>query len=112
MTAVKFPRRYAQRKRLLAHKSLPKKSRKEAATNGNIASSIDPYPTSSSRANDESDSEYKSDQDSGYASSSSDAKAEYYRQKRAQFAAEGPIMAELSDASKAMVKTEEQKWNE
>jgi hypothetical protein len=24
-------------------------------------------------------------------------KAEYYRQKRAQFAAEGPVMSELSD---------------
>jgi hypothetical protein len=29
-----------------------------------------------------------------------------------QFAAEGRIMAELSDVSKAIVKTEEQKWNE
>ena len=72
---------------------------------------MDPYPNSSSLPDDESDSDYESDQDSGYSSSSSDAKAEYYRQMRAQFAAEGPIMADLSDASKANMKTEERKWN-
>jgi hypothetical protein len=125
MTPPKFPRRYAQHqvlalchdhaitppetssshKRFPAQKPPSKKSRKASAANSNIASAIDPYPSSSSLPDDESDSDYESDPDSGYSSSSSDAKAEYYRQMRAQFTAEGPIMADLSDASKAMMKT-------
>lgn len=112
MTAAMFPRRYLQRKRLPKHKSPPKKSRKEAAANSNITSTTDLYPSSSLPPDNKSNSEYESEQDSGYSSSSSDAKAEYYRQMRAQFAAAGPVMAELSKASMAMVKFAERKWNE
>jgi hypothetical protein len=52
--------------------------------------------------NDGSDSDCGSDQDSGYSSSSSrDAKAEYYRQKRAEYAAAGPTMSDPGDEAKA-----------
>jgi hypothetical protein len=131
MTPPKFPRRYAQRQLLALrhgrsttpskvssthnrsqeHKPPYKKGRREAAAHSNTASAIDSYPSSKSISDDESESDYESDQDSGYSSSSGDAKAEYYRQMRAKFAVEGPVMADLSEASKAMVKTEEQKWN-
>ena len=131
MTPPKFPRRYAQRqalalrhggstspsrassshKRSQEHKLPYKEGRREAAVRSNTASTIEPHHSSSSLSDDESESDYESDPDSGYSSSSSDAKAEYYRQMRAQFAADGPVMADLSDASKAMVKTEERKWN-
>jgi hypothetical protein len=78
----------------------------------NKTSTLDSDFGSDSGPDCESDSDCGSDHDSGYNSEPSrDAKAEYYRQKRAGFAAEGPIMSDLSDTLKAMVRAEEQKWN-
>jgi hypothetical protein len=58
-----------------------------------------------------SDSDGESDEDSGYSSSSSyDDITESYEEMRAQFSAEGPVMPELSDRSKEMVKVEESRW--
>jgi len=39
-----------------------------------------------------------------------DAKAEYYRQKKAEFAAAGPTLLNPCDITKEMMKAEEQKW--
>jgi hypothetical protein len=131
MTPLKFPRRYAQRqilalrhgrsttpskassshKRSQEHKPPYKKGPREAEVHSSAPLTIDPHPSSNSPSNNELESKYESDQDSGYSSSSSDTKAEYYRQMRAQFTADGPVMADLSEASKAIVKTEERKWN-
>jgi hypothetical protein len=134
MTPPKFPRRYAQRKTLAnrhGHARHPpegsagqtrpragrppsKKEERQTAVHSNKTSAPESYPRSNSLSDDESDSdsEYERDQDSGYSSSSGhDTKAEYYRRMTAQFAAEGPIMADLSPASEAMRKAEEQKWN-
>ena len=131
MTPPKFPRHYTQRqilalrysrsttpsKALSSHKcsqehKLPyKKGPREAEVYSSTLPTIDLHPSSNSPSDDESESDYESDQDSGYSSSCSDAKAEYYCQMRAQFAADGPVMADLSEASRAMVKTEERKWN-
>jgi hypothetical protein len=68
---------------------------------------------SESLSNDGSDSDCEGDdQDSGYSSSSSrDAKAEYYRQKRAEYAAAGPTMSDPGDRAKAAMRAEEKKWN-
>lgn len=128
MALPKFPRRYAQRQTLaLRHgrattsqpsKARSRKKQRQAVAPDNRTSTSDSDSGSKpllddGSSDDGSDSDCGSDQDSGYSSSSSpDVKAEYYRQMRVQFAAEGPIMAELSDASKAMVRTEKEKWNE
>jgi hypothetical protein len=60
---------------------------------------------------DASDSCSNSDNDSGYNSTADrDAKAEYYRQKKAEFKAAGPTLSNLSDAAQKEVKAEERKW--
>jgi hypothetical protein len=128
MTPPKFPRRCPQRqalalhhggstttpskassshKRSQEHKPPYKEGRREAAVHSNTASTIEPYYSPNSLSDDKSESDYESDQDTGYCSSSNDAKANYYCQMRAQFTAEGPVMADLSEASKATIKTKE-----
>lgn len=113
----KFPRRYAQRqalhhgrggtppldspsqKRPRAYEPRVKKKRRSA-----------PYSNINDSSSD-SDSEPKRDHDSGYNSeSNSDAKAEYYRQKMAEFKEAGPTMSNPGDRAKAMMRTEEQNW--
>jgi hypothetical protein len=39
-----------------------------------------------------------------------DAKAEYYRQKMAEFKEAGPTVSNPGDRAKVMMKTEEQNW--
>jgi hypothetical protein len=46
--------------------------------------------------------------DSGYNSDSSDAKAEYLKQRRAQHEAARPALSNLCDATKAMMLAEEE----
>jgi hypothetical protein len=48
--------------------------------------------------------------DSGYNSDSSEAKAEYLKQRRALHEAAGPAMSEPCDTTKAMMRAEEREW--
>jgi hypothetical protein len=117
----KFPRRYAQRqalhhgrggtppldspnqKRPQAYEPRVKKTQRSASY-----SDVD---DSSSDSGSNSDSNAKRDHDSSYGSGSdSDAKAEYYRQKMAEFKEAGPTISNPGDRAKVMMKTEEQNW--
>jgi hypothetical protein len=128
MTVPKFPRRYAQRQALAlrhvhattstegssSHKcSQTNKPRSRKEHGRGVASNNKTSPSESeSLSDDKSDSDCGSDQDSGYSSSSSrDAKAEYYQQKRAEYAAAGPTMSDPGDEAKAAMRAEEKKWN-
>jgi hypothetical protein len=71
------------------------------------------YSSDSERCSDSgskhlSDSDCESDKDSGY---SYDEVIESYEEMRAGFVTQGPVMSELSDRSKNMIKAEESKWN-
>lgn len=83
------------RERPRSHKPPAKKEKKSSA---------------SSDDDSDSDSSSDSDNDSGYNSAADlDAKAEYYRQKRAGFKAAGPAMPKRSDDEKD-VQAEGRKW--
>jgi hypothetical protein len=131
MTLPKFPRRYAQRRdlpfrhgrattspegpssRQCTWEYKPSKTKlRSARASKTKVSPPNASSHSNSLSDDESEFDCESDQDSGYSTSSSrDAKAEYYWQKTAQFAAEGPTMSDPGDKAKAMMRAEEEKWN-
>jgi hypothetical protein len=127
MAAVKFPRRYHQREDLRRRqaKALQKgqagnnvhKAQETRARNGTKAASksrqhaSDFDRDSDCGSDDGSDFVHEGDDDSGYSSGSGhDEVTETYEEMRARFLAEGPVMPELSDGSKAMLKAEELRW--
>jgi len=71
-------------------------------------------PASYSDVDDSSsdaDADSKRDHDSSYNSEpDGDVKAEYYRQKMAEFKKAGPTLSNPSDSAKAQMKTEERNW--
>lgn len=127
MTAVKFPRRYLQRVNIRKRQSTasPKgrtSHNKDQAQGIRLSKGIRAAKNSTDRASDsvldlESAAEYafaaeyEGDEDSGYGSGDiQDEVDETYEEMRARYIAEGPVMPELSDGSKAMVKAEELRW--
>ena len=58
-----------------------------------------------------SSSDFDHDHNSSYNSASeSESKAEYYRQKRAEFVAAGPTLSDPCDSTKDIMLIKEQKW--
>jgi hypothetical protein len=127
MTTVKLPRRAYQRRKIRKHPAtaLPKgqvsniaaqthKFRARVETKAARASQkheSDPEPNSDYTSDCGSVFEHKGDKDSGYSSNANNIEvAESYEEIRARFATEGPVMRELADRSKEMVKAEELLW--
>ena len=128
MSSVKFPRRYRQRlpfrdrKARTAPKAsfsynAPQTRKPRAQTKGKLAGThknnySDSGPSSNLESDCPSDSDCGNDEDSGYSSGSGyDEVTESYEKMRARFAAQGPVMPELSDGSKDMLKAEVSRWN-
>ena len=63
---------------------------------------------SSSNSDTESDSEHT--RDSGYNSDSSDAVAEYLKQRRAQHESTGPTLSDPCDSTRNMMRAERKRW--
>lgn len=116
---ARFPRRHAQRQ-ALNHgraKNLPARLRSHerprsfepAAKKGQRSSTFSDTDDSNSDSNSDPSSAH--DDDSGYNSAAEiDAKAEYYLQKKAEFAAAGPTLSNPCDSTKEMMRAEERKW--
>jgi hypothetical protein len=127
MTAVKFPRRYHQRINI-SKRQRPSSAKDSAGNNKPQAQEVrvrketkaartsrkhipDAERDSDSASDYGSDPEDDGNDDSGYSSSSTyEEVSETYEEMRARYIAEGPVMPELSDGSKAMVKAEELRW--
>lgn len=114
MAAVKFPRRYYQRRNIRKHPATAllkgrasnnvQKPQETRARNGTEAARTSRQHASDSDRDSDCGSDYGSDfgregdDDSGYSSGSGyDEVTETYEEIRAQFVAEGPVMTELSD---------------
>lgn len=116
----KFPRRYAQRKKLRErwarslsdsprpqspHRDRPRarrrtKKRKKRSLNVSL----------DENSGSNSDLESEDAQDSGYNSDSSEARAEHLKQRRAAHEDAGPALSDPCDSTKAMMRAEEREW--
>jgi hypothetical protein len=104
----KFPRRHAQRQ-ALHH------GRGETPPPGSPSQKhprvYEPRVKKKRRSASYSDVDSECDRDSGYNSESdSNAKAEYYRQKMAEFKEAGPTLSNPGESALAAMDTEEQNW--
>lgn len=105
----RFPRRHAQRQALNHGRAKTPPSDKRRRSFERAAKKEQRSSTSSDCDDSDSDSEF--DNNSGYNSTADlDAKAEYYRQKKAEFVAAGPALSNPCDSTKEMMRAAEQKW--
>ena len=119
-SAPAVPRRHAQRKTLRerwarspspnfpspkhrpAHKLQARRKRKRKSA---IASD-----DSSSSSGSDADSDSGHTRDSGYNSDSSDAVAEYLKQRRAQHESAGPTLSDPCDSTRNLMRAERKQW--
>jgi hypothetical protein len=119
----RFPRRYAQREKLRErwarslsvsprpespHGDRPRAGRRRAKKRKKRSSKASDDKESGSDSNPDSEDNH----DSGYNSDSSDARAEYLKQRRAQHEAAGPALSDPCDSTKAMMRAEERHWTQ
>jgi hypothetical protein len=118
-SALKFPRRYTQRKKLRERwaRSLSDAPRPESSHGDRLQAGkrrVKKRKKRSSKVSDnkvsssDSNSDSKDSHDSGYNSHSSDARAEHLKQRRDQLEATGPALSDLYDSTKAIIGVEEQ----
>lgn len=112
---ARFPRRHAQRQ-ALSHgqpETPPpgSPSNEDSQWHKALAKKPKELPASSNDHDSDSESGSICDKDSGYDSTANtNAKAEYYRQKKAQFLADGPTLSNPCDSTKDMMRAAERKW--
>ena len=119
----RFPWRYAQREKLrerwarslsesprseFPHGDRPRAGRRRAKKRKKRSSKAPDDKESGSDSNPDSEDNH----DSGYNSDSSDVRAEYLKQRRAQHEAAGPALSDPCDSTKAMMRAEERHWTQ
>ncbi|KAG0645145.1 hypothetical protein D0Z07_9226 [Hyphodiscus hymeniophilus] len=110
---TKFPRRHTQRQALSHGRA---KTPPPGLPSSDYPRSDKPRAKVEQRSSTPSDGDHSepssdSDSDFGYNSAADrDAKAEYYRQKKVEFAAAGPTLSDPCDTTKDMMRAEEGKW--
>lgn len=120
-STLRFPRRYAQRKELRERwaRSLPDSPRPQSPHGDRPRARRrrgKKRKKRSFKASDDKDSSSNSDpesedsHDSGYNSDSSDARAEYLKQRRAAHEDAGPALSDPCETTKASMHAEEREW--